>query len=93
MHSQPPPTPTSVTAPTPNPPPPWPVRLIRRLPIVGYLLRCLDEERHKELAGLTANFVMFAVLMVILFGLPAFVTIVYGMVVVVGIAILASTRG
>jgi len=65
--------------------------LVRRIPVIGYLSRITDEERVAELGLFTANVLMASLLLVVLFGLPAFVIILYGLVALVSGLIVATT--
>jgi hypothetical protein len=65
--------------------------LVRRIPLIGYLSRITDEERVAELGLFTANVLMASLLLVVLFGLPAFVLILYGLVALVSGLIVATT--
>jgi len=52
------------------------MRLIQRAPIIGYAIRCLEEELHEQAALFGANLVMAALLAVLILGFPAFITVV-----------------
>lgn len=64
-----------------------------RLPIIGYALRCIDEERPFELALLALNLVMFVAVVAFTFGYPGFITVILALMVVIALSILASTVG
>jgi hypothetical protein len=64
---------------------------LRRIPVLGYALRCFDEERAGELGLLLANVVMLAIVLVLLFGLPAFVGLLYTALVIVAGGVFLST--
>lgn len=48
-------------------------RILYMIPIIGYLLRCIEEERSDELLLLIANFFMLVVFGVMIWGYPALI--------------------
>lgn len=69
------------------------MRMILAIPVLGYAVRCFREERASELLVLIGTLVMAAVLAVLLFGLPAFVIILYTMLISVAAFVIATTLG
>ncbi len=51
------------------------MRIFHMVPILGYLLRCIDEERPEELLLLIANFLMVAVFGIMIWGYPALIAL------------------
>ncbi len=68
-------------------------RILRRIPVVGYAVRCAEEERPGELLLLAANAIMAAALVTLAFGYPGFVTVILTMTVVAAVIIMSATRG
>jgi hypothetical protein len=52
-------------------------RILRRTPMLGYVIRLLETERYKELALFGANVLASGILLVGAFGYPAVITIAY----------------
>ena len=68
-------------------------RILRRLPILGFAIRCAESGEFGRLAVLGLNVVMAVVLLVLWFGWPAFITIILAMTGLVATLILLATRG
>lgn len=69
------------------------MRVILAIPILGYAVRCFRDERDGELLVLIGTLAMAGVLAVLLFGLPAFVTILYTLLILVAAFVIATTLG
>ena len=48
--------------------------MISRLPVIGYVLRLLNEERVGELGFFVLNLALLATVATLIFGWPAFIT-------------------
>lgn len=68
-------------------------RLIRALPIIGYVIRCLEEERHKELALLGANLFMSVLLVGLIWGYAGIITVMLTLVAVIIPTLVLVTLG
>jgi len=73
--------------------PSFAAKLLKRIPVVGYAIRCLENEQHGQIALLAGNIFMAALLAVLIWGYPAFITIVLSVVAVTSALILLATRG
>ncbi|MCB1509344.1 MAG: hypothetical protein KDJ36_00440 [Hyphomicrobiaceae bacterium] len=67
-------------------------RIVRRVPVVGYAVRCAEEERPGELLLLAANAIMAGAVITLAFGYPGFVTVILTATVMAALTILAATR-
>lgn len=83
-------------APIPELPPAKPFfvfRLLRALPIVGYVLRCFEEERVTELLWIAVVFLQIVILSLLVFGWSALITLALTMTATAGLIILSATVG
>ncbi len=67
--------------------------MLRYIPVIGFLARCIEEERTTDLYILIANLLMATTLAVIVFGYPAVILIALVFTLLIGAAVLMSTRG
>jgi hypothetical protein len=67
------------------------LRLLGAIPIIGYTIRCLREERFEALAWLGLDFVLAIALALILWGYHALITLELGLAAVVGALVLSAT--
>lgn len=68
-------------------------RILLNIPVLGYLIRCMMEERMIELALLLATIFMAIALAILIWGLPAYTTIVYTLMAVIAFFIFLTTTG
>lgn len=68
-------------------------RFLASLPIIGYAMRCLVEERHREIVVLLINLLMAGVLAVLIWGYPALITIALSGAAFAAVFIFLATLG
>ena len=68
-------------------------RILRQVPIIGYAVRCFEEERMGELALLGVNALMLVLLVTLLYGFPGFMTIMLIIVPLAGLLVVSTTLG
>lgn len=68
-----------------------PVRILARVPVVGYAIRCIEEERETELLSLVGVLLLAAIDATLIWGWPAFITIMLAAVVLAGLGVVSLT--
>jgi hypothetical protein len=66
-------------------------RIFRRLPIVGYAMRCITESRHNELALLGVNALMALAVGLLVFGYPFLIATALAAAAIAALGILSAT--
>lgn len=66
-------------------------RLLAKLPIVGYGMRCAGEERVGELLLLIVNGLMAFAIVVLIWGFAGFITALLGLTLLVGLLVFSTT--
>ena len=66
-------------------------RTMRRLPVVGYALRCADEERPTELLVFALNTIMTLAVAGVIFGYAGFITVLLALTIVTALTIFSAT--
>jgi hypothetical protein len=67
--------------------------IARRIPVLSYAIRCMEEERFDELATLGLVVAMAVVLAILIWGVPALILALYAAVGTAALLILSATRG
>lgn len=68
-------------------------KVLRRIPIVGFLHRCLEEERAADLGLFVLNLVMATIVATLIWGWPAFITVALTMTFLIMATLVLVTRG
>lgn len=71
----------------------WLDRVLRRIPIVGFLHRCLEEERAADLGLFVLNFVMATIVATLIWGWPAFIFVALATTFIIMATLVLVTRG